>query len=173
MTEKTSGLALQEKTIAPILGNGSGNHALQPKKNLPPANQISNEHLIAEEKRLIEKEIAVEQSYQGWRGYWRLWQVSKVIGGLALYLYLDQYDLHHAQHQKKAEARMTTAQRLTWLAVLGEQFHKINLWFFHQTMLLLRRYFIGGESNKLLNQEKEKNYCYNYWYRFNLWIKIK
>ncbi|MCY7345648.1 MAG: AarF/ABC1/UbiB kinase family protein, partial [Pyrinomonadaceae bacterium] len=155
MTEKTSGLALQEKTITPILGNGSGNHALQPKKNLPPANQISSEQLIAEEKRLIEKEIAVEQSYEGWRGYWRLWQVSKVIGSLALYLYLDQYDLHHAQHQKKAEARMTTAQRLTWLAVLGEQFHKINLWFFHQTMLLLRRYFIGSESNKQLNQEKQ------------------
>ena len=35
------------------------------------------------------KEMEVEKNYQGWRGYLRLFQVSKVIGSLALYLYLD------------------------------------------------------------------------------------
>jgi hypothetical protein len=122
---------------------------------LPIAKQVSNEQLIAEEKFLIEKETEVENSYQGLRGYLRLFQVSRVIGNLALYLYLDQYDLHHAQHQKQAEARMTTAQRLTWLAILGEYLYKIRLWFFHQFILLLRRFYIGGESNKELNQEKQ------------------
>lgn len=152
---------IKEKTIEPILpaaaaANGSnGNHRLVATKELPISKQVSNQELIAEEKLLIEKETEVEKNYQGLRGYLRLFQVSKVIGSLALYLYLDQYDLHHAQHRKQAEVRLDIARKLTWLAVLGERFHKINLWFFHQFMLLVRRLFIGSEANKELNQEKQ------------------
>jgi predicted unusual protein kinase regulating ubiquinone biosynthesis (AarF/ABC1/UbiB family) len=139
-----------------VNGNASnGNHVLVPAKEFSAAKHISNQELIAEEKLLIKKETEIEKNYQGFRGYLRLFQVSKVIGNLALYLYLDQYELHHAQHRKQAEARMETARRLTWLAVFGEQFHKINLWFFHQFMLLLRYFFIGSEANKELNQEKQ------------------
>ncbi len=158
MTENKQVLALKEKTIEPILENGNGandNHALSPTKNLPISKQISNEQLIAEEKLLIEKETEIEKNYQGLRGYLRLFHVSKVIGMLSLYLYLDQYDLHHAQHLKQAEARMETAKRLSWLAVLGEKFHQTNLAFFHDFILFLRWFFIGGESNKELNQEKQ------------------
>ena len=155
-TENTNGLTLREKPAEPVTANGAnGVHALTPTVNLPVAKQISNEDLIAEEKSLIEKETEAAKNYQGFRGYLRLFEVSKVIGMLALYLYLDQYDLHHAQHEKKAEARLETARRLTRLAVLGERFHKINLWFFHQLMLLLRHFFIGNEANKELNQEKQ------------------
>ncbi|MDQ3711501.1 MAG: AarF/ABC1/UbiB kinase family protein [Acidobacteriota bacterium] len=155
MEENTSGLIVQEKVIEPILENGNGNHALIETKQLPIAKKVSNQDLIAEEKSLIRQEESVEKNYHGIGGYLRLLKVSKVIGMLALYLYLDQYDLHHAQHQKQTEARMTTAQRLTWLAVLGEQFRKIYLWFFHQFMLLLRRFFLGSEANKELNHEKQ------------------
>lgn len=81
--------------------------------------------------------------------------MSRVIGNLALYLYLDQYDLHHSQHRKQAEVRMTTAQRLTWLAIVGEYLYRIKLWFFHQFLLLLRSVYIGGEANKEINQEKQ------------------
>jgi predicted unusual protein kinase regulating ubiquinone biosynthesis (AarF/ABC1/UbiB family) len=152
------GLMIKEKTVEPILENGdgfNGNRAPASAENPPISKRVSNEQLIAKEKQLIEKETEIERNYQGFRGYLRLFHVSKVIGSLGLYLYLDQYDLHHAQHRKQAEARMETAKRLTWLAVLGEQFHKVNLWFFHQFMLLLRRFFIGTEANKELNQEKQ------------------
>lgn len=135
--------------------NGNGASALVSTKTLPISKQVSNEQLIAEEKLLFEKETEIEKNYQGIRGYLRLFQVSRVIGNLALYLYLDQYELHHEQHLKQAEARLETAKRLTWLAVLGEQFHKINLWFFHQFLLLLRYFYIGNEANKELNQEKQ------------------
>jgi predicted unusual protein kinase regulating ubiquinone biosynthesis (AarF/ABC1/UbiB family) len=156
VTENRDGLLIKERVIEPITeSNGNGVHALTPTVNLPIAKQISNEDLIAEEKFLIEKETEAAKNYEGFRGYLRLFEVSKVIGTLALYLYLDQYDLHHAQHKKQSEARLETARRLTWLAVLGERFHKINLWFFHQFMLLLRHFFIGSEANKELNQEKQ------------------
>ena len=135
--------------------NGNGASALVPTKTLPISKQVSNEELIAEEKLLLAKETEIEKNYQGFRGYLRLFQVSRVIGNLALYLYLDQYELHHAQHLKQAEARLETAKRLTRLAVLGEKFHKINMWFFHQFLLLLRYFYIGNESNKELNQEKQ------------------
>jgi predicted unusual protein kinase regulating ubiquinone biosynthesis (AarF/ABC1/UbiB family) len=156
MKEKRDELLVKERVTEPITeNNGNGVHALTPTVNLPIAKQISNEDLIAEEKYLIEKETEAARNYEGFRGYLRLFEVSKVIGMLALYLYLDQYDLHHAQHEKQAEARLETARRLTRLAVLGERFHKINLWFFHQFMLLLRHFFIGSEANKELNQEKQ------------------
>jgi predicted unusual protein kinase regulating ubiquinone biosynthesis (AarF/ABC1/UbiB family) len=159
MEENKSGSAVKEKTIEPILetdGNGaSSSHALLPTKNLPIAKQVSNEQLIAEEKALLEQEKAVEQNYEGFRGYLRLFKVSKVIGMLSLYLYLDQYDLHRKQHLKQAEARLEVARKLTWLAVLGEKFHKVNLWFFHQFILLLRWFFIGSEENKELTHEKQ------------------
>ena len=153
--EENKGLVLKEKTIEPVRENGNGQHGLLPTKNLPISKQISNEQLIAEEKFLIEKETEVEKNYEGFRGYLRLFQVSKVIGMLALYLYLDQYELHHAQNLKHAEARLETARRLTWLAVLGEKFHAVNLWFLHQFLLLLKWWFLGSEANKELNHEKQ------------------
>jgi predicted unusual protein kinase regulating ubiquinone biosynthesis (AarF/ABC1/UbiB family) len=157
MTENKQGLALQETIIEPIgeNSNGNGHHALLPTKNLPVSKQISNEQLIAEEKSLIEKETEVEKNYQGFRGYLRLFQVSRVIGMLSLYLYLDQYDLHRKQHLKQAEARMEIARKLSRLAILGEKFHQTNLAFFHDFVLILRRIFIGNESNKEANQEKQ------------------
>jgi len=155
MTENRHDLALLEKTDSPISANGNGNHALLPTKDLPIAKQISNEQLIAEERALIEKETEVEKNYEGFRGYLRLFKVSKVIGMLALYLYLDQYEMHHAQHLKQADARLETARRLTWLAILGEKFYKVKLWFFHQFMLLLKWWFLGTEANKELNHEKQ------------------
>src|SRR5688500_14866786 len=110
-------LAETEKILNEFSANGNaanGKHVLVPTKELPVAKQVSNQQLIAEERLLIEKETEIEKNYLGARGYLRLFQVSKVIGSLALYLYLNQYELHHAQHQKQAEVRLETARRLTW-----------------------------------------------------------
>jgi predicted unusual protein kinase regulating ubiquinone biosynthesis (AarF/ABC1/UbiB family) len=156
LMEENKSLAVKEKAVEPVVEErGNGHHALVPTKNLPVSKQISNEQLIAEEKSLIEKEAAIEKSYQGFRGYLRLFHVSRVLGMLSLYLYLDQYDLHRAQHVKQAETRLEVARKLTWLAVLGEKFHKVNLWFFHVCVLLLRWFFAGSEADKELNHEKQ------------------
>jgi predicted unusual protein kinase regulating ubiquinone biosynthesis (AarF/ABC1/UbiB family) len=156
LMEENKNLAVNENAITPVVEeNGNAHQALLPAKSAPVSKHISNENLIAEEKSLIEKETEIEKSYIGFRGYWRLFQVSKVLGMLSLYLYLDQYDLHRAQHLKQAEMRMEIARKLTWLARLGEKFHKVNLWFFHTFILLLKRFFIGAEANKELNQEKQ------------------
>ncbi|MBK8810272.1 MAG: AarF/ABC1/UbiB kinase family protein [Acidobacteria bacterium] len=153
--EEETGLATRESTILPIVENGKGSHALVPTKVLPISKLVSNENLIAEERFLIEKETEVERSYQGWRGYRRLFQVSKTLGKLGLYLYLDQYEVHRAQHLKNAEARLETARRLTRMAFYGEKLHNLRLWFFHWSMLLLRRFIIGSEKSKELNQERQ------------------
>jgi Predicted unusual protein kinase len=155
MAENKQGLILTEKPIEPIIDNVNGPHALVPTENLPVSKQISNEQLIAEEKFLLEKEAEVEKSYEGWRGYLRLFQVSRVIGMLSLYLYLDQYEVHRKQHLKVKEHREQQARKLTWLAVLGEKFYGARLWLFHIFILLLRRIFVGSETNKELNQEKQ------------------
>ncbi|HXG83965.1 MAG TPA: AarF/ABC1/UbiB kinase family protein [Pyrinomonadaceae bacterium] len=160
MNELTSeqGLKVLEKPVEPVSSNGNsltGAPALIEAKKPPVSKRISNEQLVAEEKALTAQEASIERNYHGVGGYLRLFKVSKVIGMLALYLYLDQYDLHHAQHLKQSELRLQTAKRLTWLAILGERVHQTNLAFFHDFMLLLRRYFIGNEKNKVANQEKQ------------------
>jgi predicted unusual protein kinase regulating ubiquinone biosynthesis (AarF/ABC1/UbiB family) len=149
------GIATKEKTIKPVLENGNGKHVLVPAKTLPISKQISNQQLIAEEKALLAQEETVEKTYHGWRGWMRLGKVSQVIGMLALYLYLDQYELHYRQHRKAAEYRMEQARKLNFLAVAGEYIHEIGRKWFDDSVRLVRWFFLRGEDNKNLRQEKQ------------------
>ena len=81
--------------------------------------------------------------------------VSAVLGKLALYLYLDQYEIHEKAHQRHAKERMKKAERLTRMAVYGEKLYGVRLWFLHRFLLMLRWFVIGGETNKEANQEKQ------------------
>jgi predicted unusual protein kinase regulating ubiquinone biosynthesis (AarF/ABC1/UbiB family) len=157
MNELTNkpGLIVKESVSSPVASNGNDSHSLIPAKNPPAAKQISNEQLVAEERSLIVEEDTIEKSYHGLRGWMRLAQVSRVIGMLSLYLYLDQYDLHHAQHIKQADNRMLIAGKLSGLAVVGERLYRFELWLFHQFMLLVRWFFLRGENNKERRQEKQ------------------
>ncbi len=145
-------LAVKETAIGE---NGNGSRTMVPTATLPIAKQVSNEDIIAEERQLAASEGEVGRRYVGLRGYLRIFQVSRVIGMLSLYLYLDQYDIHHGQQLKQAKGRMQNAERLTRMAVYGEKLYSARLWFLHLLMLLLRRFFIGSEANKELNQEKQ------------------
>lgn len=128
---------------------------LIPTSELSIAKRTSNQELITEEKELHVAEAATERGFHGIRGYLRLFQVSRVIAMLSLYLYLDQYELHHKHHQKKARARMAKALELTRAAVYGEKLVQIKQWFFHVFMLLMRRIFVGTSTSKDLNQERQ------------------
>jgi predicted unusual protein kinase regulating ubiquinone biosynthesis (AarF/ABC1/UbiB family) len=135
--------------------NGNGHHPMAATPKLPIGNFVSNEQLVAKEKSLISTEADVEKRYAGVRGWFRIAHVSAVIGKLALYLYLDQYETHRKGQLRLARGRMKTAERLTRAAVYGEKLYGVRLQFFHWLMLLLRRFFIGSESNKVSNQEKQ------------------
>lgn len=128
---------------------------LVPTGELFIAKRTSNEELIAEEKELIQVEKSAGRGYSGFRAYLRLFQVSRVIAMLSLYLYLDQYDLHSKQYVKRANARMKTAEDLTRAAVYGEKLYRIRLWFFDKFIRSLRRFFVGTDNNKLRNQERQ------------------
>src|SRR5258708_38736999 len=65
-----------------------------------------------EERDLQKAEAKVEAGYAGVRGYWRLLQISRVIAMLSLYLYLDQYEIHHKHHLKRLHERMRQAKEL-------------------------------------------------------------
>jgi predicted unusual protein kinase regulating ubiquinone biosynthesis (AarF/ABC1/UbiB family) len=146
-------LAVKEVTIVPPGENGV--HAMVPTATLPIAKLVSNEDIIAEERELAATESDIGNRYLGFRGYLRLFQVSRVIGMLSLYLYLDQYDIHREQQLKQAKGREQTAMRLTRAAVYGEKLYAVRSWFFHVFMLLVRRVFIGSDANKEANQESQ------------------
>jgi len=78
-----------------------------------------------------------------------------VIAKLALYLYLDQLDMHRAQQIKAKKDRRKRAERLTRLAVYGEYFYSIRLWLFHRFLSVLYLIFVGTERSKEANQETQ------------------
>ena len=143
-------------------GGGNGSHAMVQTGKLPISQNVTNEAMIEEERHLAAIESEVGGRYVGIRGYMRLFSVTRVIAMLSLYLYLDQYDMHRAQQLKHARGRMEKAERLTRAAVYGEKLYAARTWFLHIFMLGLRRFFIGSESSKEANQEKQA-----------LWLKEK
>ena len=144
------GLAVLEKPVAKMNG-----HSMVATDNLPIAKFVTNEQIIAEEKFLADKEADVEKRYNGLRGYLRIAHVSGVIGKLALYLYLDQFEVHQKAQLKYARERLKKAERMTRLAVWGEKLYSVRLWFLHVFMRIFRRLVIGSELNKEANQEKQ------------------
>jgi len=153
MTETTEKQIVKEQENTGL--NGNGLHSLVPTNELAIAKQVTNAQLISETRDLQKVETTVEGNYHGLRGYWRLFEVSRVISMLALYLYLDQLDLHQGQQNKQKKERLEKAKRLTRAAVYGEKLYAVRLWFFQSFMLLLRRFFVGNSDNKEANQEKQ------------------
>jgi len=152
----------ENKALAVVETNGNGHHPMTATADLPIAKFITNDQLIAEEKFLTSKEAEVERRYTGVRGWFRIFHVSAVIGKLALYLYLDQYETHRKGMLRHAKGRMQTAERLTRAAVYGEKLYGVRLWFFHRLMLILKWFFLGSEANREVNQEKQ-----------SIWLKEK
>src|SRR5690606_5684762 len=150
---KSDALAVIEPTDAPP--NGNGHRSMVATNELPIAKYVTNEQKIAEEKFLEEKEEQVQRRYTGVRGYFRILHVSLVLGKLALYLYLDQLDVHRSAQLRHAKERMIRAQRLTRAAVYGEYLHSARLWFFHRFMMLVRLFVLGRETNREAIQEKQ------------------
>lgn len=111
--------------------------------------------VAGDERSLTGKENEVEKRYNGLRGWLRILNVSAVIGKLALYLYLDQYEMHRKAQLRYAKERLRTAMRLTRAAVYGEKLYSVRLWFFHRFMLMLRWYFLGSETSREVNQQKQ------------------
>ena len=137
------------------LNSNNSNQSLVKKGETPFVQSVTNDQLVAVERDLTKSEKGVEKNYQGILGWLRLGKVSRVIGMLALYLYLDQYDLHRKQHLKVKESRLDTARNLSWSAVWGEKLYSVKLWFFHVFILTLQKIFVGSETNKEAKQEKQ------------------
>src|SRR5213595_3092277 len=106
-------LAVKDRVNTSVIDGGT----FVPTRELAISKKISNDQLIEEETSLKKVETAVAGKYRGVRGYLRLFQISRVIAMLSLYLYLDQYDIHRKHNLKKLAARMQKACELTRAAV--------------------------------------------------------
>ena len=108
----------------------------------------------AEEKIELQNNDGGKGSF-GIHGYLRLFQISRVIAMLSMYLYLDQLDLHIKHQNKKKSERLSRAYEMTRAAVYGEKLWGIKLWFFQSFLYTLRRIFLGTETNRENIQEKQ------------------
>jgi predicted unusual protein kinase regulating ubiquinone biosynthesis (AarF/ABC1/UbiB family) len=141
----TNGVAVLERV--PITNDVGGNVGVPAKRD----QNFADEHYA----ELAEAENKVSRKYSGIRNYLRIFEVSRVLATLSLYLYLDQYDLHHERIRHLARSRMQTAGRLTRAAVYGEKLYGIRLWVFDKLMRGVRRFVLGRETDKTRNQEKQ------------------
>lgn len=141
------------KEPAIVKMNGAG--PLVPAGDLAITQDAPEKQRHEEERKLEKVETAVDHKYGGVRGLWRLFQISRVIAMLSLYLYLDQYDIHHRHHLKRTKARLYESEKLTRAAVWGEKLYGVRQWFFHIFMLALRRFLVGTETSKERNQERQ------------------
>ncbi|MBV9240740.1 MAG: AarF/ABC1/UbiB kinase family protein, partial [Acidobacteria bacterium] len=148
-----SEIAVKETQHGIAVTNGKGH--LARTDDLAIAKLTTVEQRAREERGLERVEAGVEKRYAGIRGYLRLLQISRVIAMLSLYLYLDQYDIHRKHHQRRLQERMRRAMELTRAAVYGEKLVQLKMWFFHIFMLTLRRIFVGSETSKSRNQERQ------------------
>src|SRR5437773_4850376 len=152
-TNRELALKEREDSLAiEVLSNGTGNHRMVPTKNLDIAKLVTNEQRVEEEKFLEGKETQIQNRYRGVRGYLRLFQITRVIASLSLYLYLDQLDIHQKQQTRHKNERLSRSYRLTRLAVYCENLYSIRIWFFQQFMKLVRRFVIGAERDRERNQ---------------------
>ncbi|MBV9215005.1 MAG: AarF/ABC1/UbiB kinase family protein, partial [Acidobacteria bacterium] len=142
-----SEIAVKERAV------GSGK--VVPAGDLRISKLTSNEDIAREERALQQVETSVAKHYTGLRGYWRLFQISRVISMLSLYLYLDQYDIHYKHYLRRIEARLDRAEKLTRAAVVGEKLLRVRLWFYDKLVRTLRWFLIGSGDDKELNQEKQ------------------
>ena len=125
---------------------------LIPTTELAVAERISVEPV--EEKNKLQGNDGGKGSF-GIHGYLRLFQISRVIAMLSMYLYLDQLDLHIKHQNKKKSERLSRAYEMTRAAVYGEKLWGIKLWFFQSFLYTLRRIFLGTETNREKIQEKQ------------------
>jgi len=150
---ETTGIILKERAVADL--NGDDPSPFVPTNELAIAKLVTNEQLIEEERSLQKVETSVENKYHGIRGYLRLFQISRVITMLSLYLYLDQYDVHYKHQLKRAAARLETAEGLTRSAVYGEKLYGVRLWFLDAFTRFARRLIVGSSASKEANQQKQ------------------
>lgn len=128
---------------------------LVPTGELALAKRTPGEQLPGEQPKLRSAEARVEGRFHGIRGYLRLFQISRVIAMLSLYLYLEQLDVHQKHQHKVRRERLSRAMLLTRAAVYGEKLYAAKLWFQQAAMRLLRRLFLGSETNRERTQEKQ------------------
>ena len=139
MTEENGqGLMIQKIKAEPAAANGNGHKALIP---VEPAAETREDELIA-------------QRYQGFRGWWRLFKVSRVIGMLSLYLYLDRYDLHFGHKLRVADQRLQKAREFGPLAVVQERINAVPRWFFDKGVRMLRWAIYRGEDRSIKQEQQ-------------------
>src|SRR6266404_123454 len=154
MDKISNGQIVTELEALELNRNGQG-PLVVPTNHLAITEQDTDDPVIEKERKLQKAEAASEGRYRGIWGYIRVFQISRVIAMLSLYLYLDQLDLHLAHQNRLKRERLRSAGRLTRTAVYGERLYAVRLWSFQLFRRALRRVVLGSSINRAKSQEKQ------------------
>ena len=70
---------------------------------------------------------AIERHGWGWRGWWRSFQIARVLGLLGLYLFLENYEARAKFNQRTAERRLAEARSLGAAALRRERLRALRV----------------------------------------------
>jgi predicted unusual protein kinase regulating ubiquinone biosynthesis (AarF/ABC1/UbiB family) len=139
--ENGQGLIVRNGAPETAAANTNGHKAIAPVPEPVKETETAEDELI-------------KQRYQGIRGWWRLFSVSRVIGLLALYLYLDKYDIHYNRKMMVADMRLQKAREFGPLAVVQERINGMQRWFFDKGVRVTSWWVYRG-AEKSVTQEKQ------------------
>ncbi len=127
-------------------GEGNGNGNMPPRSLPPPA--------VHKEEALVE---GAEVGARGLAGWLRTFQIVRVLGTMALYLFLNDYDIRAAFNRRVAERRRLEARALGRVALFQEWSRDIDRRALDRLIRLVRLYvFRGAEGTAGKERRLEK-----------------
>ncbi|HYE16280.1 MAG TPA: AarF/ABC1/UbiB kinase family protein [Pyrinomonadaceae bacterium] len=108
-----------------------------------------------------------EQEAAGWRGWWRTFQIARVLGTMALYLFLNDYDVRAAFNRRLAARRLEESRALGRAAYWKARARDLLLRRLPDRLIRLVRLFVfrGGEGSGVKERQLERQGA---WLRENL-----
>lgn len=111
---------------------------------LPPAPAVAQSAAVPTPEDVADAAAAFNAD--GWRGWWRTFEVVRVLGTMALYLFLNDYDVRAKFNRKKAERKLEEARELGAQALRRERRRDFLRRLSDRLIRLVRRLVFRGEE---------------------------
>jgi predicted unusual protein kinase regulating ubiquinone biosynthesis (AarF/ABC1/UbiB family) len=138
---------------------GDGARAGEVTRALPPA--------AAKEATEPPADDSFEAEARSWRGLWRTCQIARVLGTMALYLFLNDYDIRAAFNRRVAARKLEEARGRGRLAYLKARARDLVLHRGLDRLIRVVRYFVyrGTEGSESKERQLERQ---GVWLKENL-----
>lgn len=146
-------MAVDNKNNGLVLSSNS-NHAAVDASGAKVISANGHKALHAKQEETKKENTKIKE--MGMRGVLRFIEVAKVLGTLALYLFLDGYEPRYTFEAKMAGRRMEEAKAKGRMALFNEWSRNVDLWFLDKIIRVIRAFVFrkanGSKEERLSKQ---------------------